>query len=67
MDAKELTKRYHDMENRVIHLERENEYLRQEFEKQRLIIDDMKTDVKMLTSRPNKAGGDVIKRMYYQG
>lgn len=55
------------MENRVIHLERENEYLKQEFEKQRLIIDDIKIDVKMLTSRPNKAGGDVIKRMYYQG
>jgi len=67
MDARELTKKCIEQENRIFKLEKQVEYLVQEFEKQRLLIDDMKIDVKMLTSRPNKAGGDVIKRMYYQG
>ena len=48
MDAKELTKKYYDLENRYTETKKQVEYLTQEFEKQRLIIEDMKIDLKML-------------------
>lgn len=48
MDAKELTKKVTEQENRIFVLEKQVEYLTQEFQKQRLILDDMSIDVKML-------------------
>ena len=48
MDAKELTKKYIDMENRVIYLEKQVSYLTQELDKQRLLMNDLKIDVQML-------------------
>lgn len=48
MDARELTKKVQEQENRIFILEKQVEYLTQEFQKQRLILDDMNIDVKML-------------------
>lgn len=48
MDARELTKRMHEQENKTIDHQKRIEYLEQELEKLRLIIDDLKIDVKML-------------------
>lgn len=48
MDARELTKKVTEQENRIFVLEKQVEYLTQEFQKQRLILDDMSIDVKML-------------------
>lgn len=47
-DARELTKLMEDTRNRVNELEKQVEYLTQEYEKQRLIMDDMKVDVQMM-------------------
>lgn len=47
-DAKELTKLMEDTRDRVRVLEKQVEYLTQEFEKQRLLMDDMKVDVQMM-------------------
>jgi hypothetical protein len=47
-DAKELTKLMEDTRDRVRELEKQVEYLTQEYEKQRLIINDMKVDVQMM-------------------
>ena len=47
-DAKELTKLMEDTRDRVRELEKQVEYLTQEYEKQRLIMDDMKVDVQMM-------------------
>ena len=47
-DAKELTKLMEDTRNRVIELEKQSEYLTQELEKQRILMDDMKVDVQMM-------------------
>ena len=51
MDARELTKKVTDQENRIYHLEKQVEFLTMEFEKQRLIMDDMKIDVQMMQRR----------------
>lgn len=48
MNAKELTKVVNEQSNRIIELEKDMEYLKQEFKKQRMFIDDLKIDVKML-------------------
>lgn len=48
MDAKELTKKYNEQHNQIRELTKQVEYLTQELEKQRLILDDMKIDVQML-------------------
>ena len=48
MDARELTKKVQEQENRIFVLEKQVEYLTQEFQKQRLILDDMNIDIKML-------------------
>ena len=47
-DAKELTKLMEDTRNRVRELEKQVEFLTQELEKQRILIDDMKVDVQMM-------------------
>lgn len=47
-DARELTKQMENTRERLFLAEKEIEYLKQEFEKQRLIISDMQIDMKML-------------------
>ena len=51
MDARELTKKVTEQENRIYHLERQVEFLTMEFQKQRLIVDDMSIDIKMLQNK----------------
>ena len=51
MNAVELTKVVNDQQNRIIELEKEVKYLSQEFEKQRMIIEDLKVDVQMLNRK----------------
>lgn len=48
MDAKELTKRFYELENKLIDATNQIKYMAQELEKQRLLISDMKIDVEML-------------------
>ena len=48
MDARELTKKVTDQENRIFHLEKEVEFLSQELQKQRLLLNDLDIDVHML-------------------
>lgn len=54
MDTKELTKKYILMSNELFQTKKRVDYLTQEFEKLRLLVDDMKIDVKML----QKDGGN---------
>lgn len=49
MDARELTKRCHALENEVMELKKEIKYLTQEMEKQRLKMSDMEMDLKQLS------------------
>lgn len=49
MDAKELTQKYYALTNEFVEVKKQVEFLTQEFEKQRLIIEDMKIDVQMLS------------------
>ena len=51
MDARELTKKVQELENKVYLLEKLVDYLTQEFEKQRLLMDDMRIDVQMMQKR----------------
>lgn len=48
MDARELTNKYMDMSNELFQTKKQVEYLTQEFEKLRLLVDDMKIDIKMM-------------------
>ena len=48
MDARELTKKYYDLRNEYDHTKKQVEFLTQEIEKLRMIVDDMKVDVQML-------------------
>lgn len=48
MDARELTKVVTDQGNRLFTMEKQVEYLTQELEKIRLIVDDLKIDVRMM-------------------
>lgn len=48
MDARELTKRYYDILERLEDLKKEVDYIHQEQEKQRMILEDLKIDIKML-------------------
>lgn len=48
MDAKELTKEYRELSNRIIELEKSNKYLTDELEKLRLLVSDLQIDIKML-------------------
>ena len=47
-DAKELTKLMEDTRDQMKELEKQVEFLTQEFEKQRLLMDDLKVDVQMM-------------------
>lgn len=53
-DARELTKQMENTRERLFLAEKEIEYLKQEFEKQRLIISDMQIDVKMLQNMQSR-------------
>ena len=48
MDARELTKKYIDMSNELFQTKKQVEYLTQEFEKLRLLVEDMKIDIQMM-------------------
>ena len=52
MDAKELTKKVQDQENRIFKLEKQVDFLTQEYEKQRLLMDDLRIEVQMMQRRP---------------
>lgn len=54
MDAKELTKVVDRQSNTIAELKKQVEYLTQELEHQRIIINDMKIDVQMLQRARNK-------------
>ena len=47
MDARELTKVVNDHSNKIIELEKSKRYLEDELSKLRLIVEDLKVDVKM--------------------
>ena len=51
MDARELTKKVTEQENRLYHLEKEVVFLREEVEKLRLLMGDIEIDVKMMQKR----------------
>lgn len=51
MDARELTKVVNEYGNKINVLEKQVEYLTQELNKVRLIVNDMQIDVKMLQRR----------------
>ena len=51
MDARELTKVVNRLEDKMIQLEKEVQYLKQVVDKQQLEISDMKIDVQMLNKR----------------
>ena len=49
MDARELTKEYTRLSNELFTTKKQVEYLTQEMEKLRMLVDDMKIDVQMLS------------------
>ena len=49
MDARELTKEYYQLSNELFTTRKQVEYLTQELEKLRMLVDDMKIDVQMLS------------------
>jgi regulator of replication initiation timing len=51
MDARELTKTYNDLRNDVIELKKQVDYLTQENEKLRMIVEDLRIDIKMMGGR----------------
>lgn len=51
MDARELTKKVTDQENRIFILEKEMAFLREEVQKLRLLMGDIEIDVKMMQKR----------------
>lgn len=51
MNAVELTKIVNNQQNRIIELEKEVKYMNQEFEKQRIIVEDLKIDIQMLNRK----------------
>ena len=51
MDARELTKKVTDQENRIFVLEKEMVFLREEVQKLRLLMGDIEIDVKMMQKR----------------
>ena len=51
MDARELTKKVTDQENRIFKLEKEVCYLQDELQKLRLLFNDLDIDVHMLQGR----------------
>lgn len=53
MDAKELTPIVQKNKDEIFLLKKQVEFLTQEFEKQRLLIQDMKIDVQMMQRSKN--------------
>lgn len=51
MDARELTKEYTKISNELFITKKQVEYLTQELEKLRMLVDDMKIDVQMMQNR----------------
>ena len=51
MDARELTKKYYDLNNQVAELIKKVDYLEQENAKLRLQVNDLMIDVKMLQKK----------------
>lgn len=51
MNAQELTKKYHEQEDRIIRLERSVNALAEECGKLRLLLSDLTIDVKMLETK----------------
>ena len=51
MDARELTKKMYEQENTINNHEKRIEYLEQELAKLRMLMDDMKIDLKMMQGR----------------
>ena len=54
MDARELTKKYYEMSNKLIDAIKDIEFLKSENEKLRMKLDDMSVDVKMLSNNPRR-------------
>jgi len=54
MDARELTKKYYEMSNKLIDAIKDIEFLKSENEKLRMKLDDMSIDVKMLSNNPRR-------------
>jgi len=48
MDSRELTKKFYELENKIIDCVNQIKYMEQVLEKQSLLINDMKTSVEML-------------------
>ena len=48
MDARELTDKYHKMSADISEIKKQVEYLTLEVKKQRMLLDDLKIDIKML-------------------
>lgn len=51
MDAKELTKVVEKQTNEIYELKQKVDFLNQEFEKQRMLLDDLRVDVQMMQRR----------------
>jgi regulator of replication initiation timing len=54
MDARELTKKYYEMSNKLTDAIKDIEFLKSENEKLRMKLDDLSIDVKMLTNDPRR-------------
>ncbi len=54
MDARELTKKYYEMSNKLIDAIKDIEFLKSENEKLRMKLDDISIDVKMLSNNPRR-------------
>lgn len=48
MDARELTQKYYELQNRIYELEKKVDLLEQENNIRRLVVEDLKIDVAML-------------------
>lgn len=51
MDARELTKMFHQSQDRIIELEKQVAFLTQEAQKLRQMVEDLQVDVKMMEGR----------------
>lgn len=51
MNAQELTERYYKDHHRLDELEKKVEFLEQEYQKLRMLVDDLKIDVQMIERR----------------
>ena len=54
MDARELTKAYNDLRNEYFETSKKVEYLENEVSKLRLLVEDLKIDVAMLSHERRK-------------